>query len=63
MHGDKDKLVPIDHSEKIEAEFEKKKVPCQLLVIEGAAHGFHGEDGKRASDATVAWFKKHLAGK
>jgi acetyl esterase/lipase len=60
VHGDKDKLVPIDHSEKIEVEFEKKKVPCQLLVIEGAAHGFQGEDGKRASDATVAWFEKHL---
>jgi hypothetical protein len=29
-------------------------------VIKGAAHGFRGEDGKRASDAMVAWFEKHL---
>lgn len=63
VHGDKDKLVPIDHSKKIRAEFKKKKVPCELLVIEGAAHGFRGEDGKRASDALVAWFEKHLAEK
>jgi len=63
VHGDKDELVPLDHSEKIRAEFEKKNVPCEVLVLKGAAHGFRGEDAKRASDATVAWFRKHLAGK
>lgn len=52
--------MPIDHSEKILAEFEKKKVTSELLVIKGAGHGFRGEDGKRASDALVAWFEKHL---
>ena len=60
VHGDKDELVPIDHSERILAEFKQQKVPCELLVIEGAAHGFRGEDGKRAGDALVAWFAKHL---
>ena len=43
------------------AELKKHKVPCELLVIEGAGHGFAGADGKRASDAMVAWFAKHLA--
>ncbi len=60
IHGDNDKLVTIDHSEKILAEFEKHKVKSELLVIKGAGHGFRGEDGKRASDALVAWFEKHL---
>lgn len=60
IHGDSDKLVPIDHSEKILAEFEKHKVTSELLVIKGAGHGFRGEDNKRASDAMVAWFEKHL---
>ncbi len=60
IHGDNDELVPIDHSEKILAEFEKHKVTCELLVIKGAGHGFRGEDGKRASDAMVDWFEKHL---
>ena len=60
IHGDKDELVPIDHSEKIFAEFEKNKVTSELLVIKDAGHGFRDEDGKRASEAMVAWFEKHL---
>jgi acetyl esterase/lipase len=60
IHGDSDKLVPIDHSEKILAEFKKHNVTSELLVIKGAGHGFKGEDGKRASEAMVAWFEKHL---
>ncbi|MHC4401127.1 MAG: prolyl oligopeptidase family serine peptidase [Planctomycetota bacterium] len=61
IHGDRDKLVPLDHSEKIREEFGKSDVPCELLIIEGAAHGFRGPDAEQASDATVAWFEKHLA--
>jgi len=60
IHGDNDELVTIDHSEKILAEFKKHKVTSKLLVIKGAGHGFRGEDNKRASDAMVAWFEKHL---
>jgi acetyl esterase/lipase len=61
ISGDKDLLVPIEHSQKILAEFKAKQVPCELLVIPGAAHGFQGEDGKRASEAVFAWFQKYLA--
>lgn len=61
IHGDKDKLVPIDHSENILAAFKKSGVTAELVVIEGAAHGFRGEDGKLASDKLVKWFEKHLA--
>ena len=53
--------MKLDHSERILAKLEKEKVPCQLLVIEGAGHGFGGEDGKRASKALVEWFNKYLA--
>jgi acetyl esterase/lipase len=60
IHGDNDELVTIDHSEKILAEFKKHKVTSELLVIKGAGHGFKGEDNKRASEALVAWFEKHL---
>ena len=63
IHGDQDKLVTLDHSQKILAELKKSKVPSELLVIEGAGHGFGGEDGRRASEATIAWFEKHLLGK
>ncbi len=63
IHGDKDELVTIDHSEKILAKFKEHKVASKLVVIKDAAHGFRGEDGKRASAAQVAWFEKHLLAK
>jgi acetyl esterase/lipase len=63
IHGDKDDLVKLDNSERILAELKKQKVPCDLIVIKGAGHGFMGENGKRASQALVAWFDKHLADK
>ncbi|MEK6238758.1 MAG: alpha/beta hydrolase [Planctomycetales bacterium] len=63
IHGDQDKLVPLDHGEKIHKAFQEKKVASELLVIQGAAHGFRGEDKKRSDAALVAWFKKHLAPK
>jgi acetyl esterase/lipase len=61
VHGDKDDLVKIDQSERISAAFEKEKVPFELIVIKGAGHSFTGDDGKRASQALVEWFDKHLA--
>jgi acetyl esterase/lipase len=61
VHGDRDDLVKLDNSERILAAFEKEKVPCELIVIEGARHGFGGKDGERAATALVAWFDKYLA--
>jgi acetyl esterase/lipase len=61
IHGDKDPLVPLSHSEKILAEFKAKNVPAELLVIPGGGHGFKGEDEVRARNAMVAWFTKYLA--
>jgi acetyl esterase/lipase len=61
IHGDKDKLVPIDHSQKILAAFHEQHVTAELVVIEGAAHGFRGADRSRASGLLVRWFEKHLA--
>jgi len=60
IHGDKDDLVKLDNSERILAELKKHKVPCELMVIKGAGHGFAGEQGKQASDALVKWFDKYL---
>ena len=61
IHGDQDKLVPIDHSQKILAAFQSNKVTAELVVIPGAAHGFRGDDRQQAVAALVAWFEKHLA--
>ena len=60
IHGDQDQLVPIGNSERIKAAFDEANVTSKLIVIEGAAHGFRGEDGERATSALVAWFDQHL---
>ena len=60
VHGDKDELVPIWHSEKNVAAFDEVKVPNQLVVISGAAHGFDAAGNKKMMDSMVEWFDKHL---
>ena len=60
VHGDQDKLVPLDHSQNILVELQKKNVPCELLVIKGAGHGFRGDDDKQAAAARDNWFEKWL---
>ena len=50
IHGDKDDLVKLDNSERILDAFKKEGVPCELIVIHGAGHGFGGEQGKQASE-------------
>ncbi|MBM3998558.1 MAG: alpha/beta hydrolase [Planctomycetes bacterium] len=59
--GDKDDLVPIAHSERIHAAFGENKVVSEFLVLKGAGHGFRGDDQRRAFEALVGWFEKHLA--
>ena len=60
VHGDSDTLVPISNSELIYAALEEHNVKTKFITIEGAGHGFSGDDAKRASDALVSWFEKHL---
>jgi acetyl esterase/lipase len=61
IHGDKDELVPIEHSQKLHAALQEKKAASELLTIEGAAHGYNSEHNKRVIPAMVEWFEKHLA--
>ena len=60
VHGDADQLVPLANSERIKAAFDEANVTSKLIVIEGAGHGFGGENGQRAASALVAWFNEHL---
>ena len=59
IHGDKDFLVPLQQAESIIEKLKEAKVPCELVVKKGAAHGWPtiGEDMKTLAD----WFDKHLA--
>jgi acetyl esterase/lipase len=60
IHGDKDDLVPISHSHNIVEEFKKTNVKNELIVIEGAAHGFDAAGNKRMYDGMLRWFDQHL---
>jgi len=58
MHGDKDKLVPLQQSKLMEEKLLAAKVPVQLTVKAGADHGWRSmvEDEKEF----VQWFDKYL---
>jgi acetyl esterase/lipase len=58
IHGDADKLVPIQQSERIRDRFKDAGVPFQLVVKEGAGHGWPdmGKDMVTLAD----WFDKYL---
>ena len=60
IHGDKDELVPLSNSKSIYEAFQQKNVKTQLIVIEGAGHGFTGDNAKRAMAAVVSWFEQTL---
>jgi len=61
IHGDADKLVPIQQAEIIIARFKEVKVPCELVVKPGAVHGWAGMEKDRLTMAD--WFDKYLARK
>jgi acetyl esterase/lipase len=63
VHGDKDDLVPLWHSEKIVDAFKAVDVENKLIVIPGAGHGFNAEGNKTMVDNMVSWFDQQLAGK
>ena len=60
IHGDKDELVPVSNSKIIYEAFQQNKVKTELIIIEGAGHGFQGDASKRANAAMVAWFEQTL---
>jgi acetyl esterase/lipase len=59
MHGDKDDLVPLQQSQTMVARLKEAKVPAELIVKEGAGHGWGTlvEDMKSFGE----WFDKYLA--
>lgn len=60
IHGTADRTVPISHSERAFAAFQKAGVETDYIVMEGAGHGFRGEQAEQASAARVRWFTDHL---
>lgn len=40
--------------------FEQHNIHSKKIILEGAGHGFRGDDAKRAMSALVAWFEQTL---
>ena len=60
--GPLDERVSLSNSERIPAAFEEHSVETNLIVMEGASHGFGGDDAVEAFKARAAWFVAHLGG-
>jgi len=60
IHGDKDPLVPISHSQDMFKMLQQTGVKSEFITIPGAGHGFEGADAQRATAAMVAWFEQTL---
>ena len=60
IHGTADELVPHSHSVNMQAALEKAGVQNEMILLEGAAHGFRGEHAEQASAAMADWFEQTL---
>jgi len=67
-HGDKDKIVPLEHSEKLLAALQKAGVPAELITVKGGGHGLGAAPGEPPAEpgggaihaAVLAFFDKYL---
>ena len=61
IHGDADKVVPIQQANVFIDKLKEHKIPCELVLRPGAGHGWAtlGQD----VNLFVDWFDKHLAAK
>jgi len=57
MHGDQDKVVPLDQSEALHEALKKAGADVTLHVVKGAGHGFGGPEINKIVDD---FFDKHL---
>ena len=60
LHGDKDTLVPPSQAKLLDAKMKAAKAKHELLIIEGAGHGFAGEAQKKSNEAMWNFLDKQL---
>ena len=60
IHGTDDKYVNYEQATWIYERLKAAEVEVQLLTLQGAGHGFKGEDAQRAEKAMFDFFDKHL---
>jgi acetyl esterase/lipase len=60
IHGDRDRLVPLQQAHLLDQKLKAAGAPHTLLVLPGQGHGFRGQAQQRAAEAKWRFFKKHL---
>ena len=60
VHGTKDTYVAYEQAVWLIDKLKAAGVEAELLTLEGAGHGFSGDDAKKADEALFAYFDKHL---
>jgi acetyl esterase/lipase len=60
VHGTKDPYVAFEQATWMIDRLKTVGVEADLLTLEGAGHGFKGEDARRADKAMFEFFDKHL---
>jgi acetyl esterase/lipase len=60
IHGTKDTYVHHEQSEWLVEKLKAAGVEAELMLLEGAGHGFRGADAEKAEKATLDYFVRHL---
>jgi dipeptidyl aminopeptidase/acylaminoacyl peptidase len=60
IHGTKDKYVAYEQAVWLVDRLKAAGVEADLLTLEGAGHGFRGNDAEKSDAAMLAFFAKHL---
>lgn len=61
IHGTDDDYVAYEHAEWLTQSLKASGVTTDLLTMEGAGHGFKGDDEERAQEAMFGWFEDRLS--
>jgi acetyl esterase/lipase len=60
IHGDKDELVNISHSQNMFKALQEAGVKSEFVTMPGAPHGFRGADAEKSDALMLAWFEATL---
>jgi acetyl esterase/lipase len=62
LHGDDDRLVPVEQARRLAARREESGLPTKLVIYPGAPHGFFNIAGSTAADAATAELIAYVTG-
>ncbi|QOV89728.1 alpha/beta hydrolase [Humisphaera borealis] len=60
LHGTEDKYVNYEQALWMRDKLNAAEVPVELVTLDGAGHGFKGDDGKKAEAAAIEYLDRQL---